>query len=300
MVATFRPTGEINHLNLPPWLLNFHQNLLAHFAHPQNANFLFSVLTGESTGLSGRLIHDLDNLNLRFLLSPSGLHLAGFLFFIRKGKKRIPIYLACWMLPNFYALKRITLLKFLSLFTKKIQMINLFYITFVVSFLCGHFFKSPLGFTYSFLIIGTFFSLGELSLTKAFLALSASHILIAIFQGNSFSFIGLLFSLLIVQLFTLLLPILLIFALSFYLYPSHWIEPVVRIFILVIHFASEYSRGTFLTSTVFLLISLWIILLDKNKWWILICLLFHAEVLHTPTIYRQGSSTQGRLAFVNR
>jgi hypothetical protein len=300
MVAIFRPVAELNHLNLPQWLLNFHQNLLANFTYPQNANFLFSVITGESKGLSGRLIHDLDSLNLRFLLSPSGLHLAGFLFFIGKGKKRIPIYLSCWLLPNFYALKRITLLKFLSLFTKKIQMINLFYITFIISFLCGHFFKSPLGFIYSFLIIGTFFSLGELSLTKAFLALAASHILIAIFLGNSFSFIGLLFSLLIVRLFTLFLPIILIFALSFYLYPSHWIEPVVRFFILVIHFASVYSRGTFLTSTVFLLACLWIILLDKNKWWILICLLLHGEIVHAPAIYWQGSLTQGRQAFVHK
>lgn len=294
ITLTMPPMGNLGHVEMPQWILTLHQNLLRYFTRPQNANFLFSILTGQKGGLSARLVNDLDKLNLRFILSPSGLHLAGFLFFWKKGKKMLPIYLACWLLPTFYSLKRLALLRFFSLFNKKIKSINLFYLTFLISFLCGHFFKSPFGFTYSFLIVGTFFSIGYINIFKAFLALSASHLLIAIFQGNDFSFLGLLFSLILVNLFSFLLPLIFIFIGSFFIFPSHWLEPFIRFFIVLIHYAAKLSQGTFITSSVMLLCCLWILLLNKNKWWIMVCLILHSELVHAPAIYVEGSTVQAQ------
>ena len=125
IMTIFGPTSELTPVHLPQWLVKLHQNLLVQFTYPQNAHFLFSLLTGDKKGLSWHLLRDLDHLNLRFLLSPSGLHLSGFLFFMKKGKKRLPFYLACWFLPHFYSLKRLALLRFLSLFNRKIKFIKL-------------------------------------------------------------------------------------------------------------------------------------------------------------------------------
>jgi hypothetical protein len=281
----FKLEGTIAHLHLPQWLQRLHQQLLSTFNHPQNANFLFSLLTGEKKGLSPGLLKDLECLNLRFLLSPSGLHLTGFLFFLKKRKAKFPIYLACWLLPTFYSMKRMAFLHMMTFLKKPISQINLLYITFIFSFICGHFYKSPQGFTYSFLIIGTFFSLNHMSLVKCFLAIAASHLLIAFFQGNDFSFVAMTFSLILVQIFSMLFPVFLIFIGSFYFIHSHWIEPVIRFFILLIHYAAKFSQGTFLTSSFMLLCLVWILLLDKNKKWILVCLLLHAGLAQAPAIF---------------
>lgn len=296
IILIWAPETPQTHIQLPQWLQSLHRRFLTHFSHPQNAHFLFAVLTGEKKGLSGSLMKDMNTLNLRFLLSPTGLHLTGFLFFSQKGKKRIPIYLACWLLPNFYSLKRLALLRFMTLFKKRISQINLFYLTFIISFCCGHFFKSPMGFTYSFLFIGTFFSLNQLSFFQAFLAIAASHLLISFFQGNDFSFVGLVFSLLLVRGFSLLFPLFLVFVLSFYMTPSSWIESFIRFFIVLIHYAAKFTQGTFLTSSLMLLCTLWILLLNKNKWWLIICLFFHAELVQAPAIYRKEPAPQARLA----
>jgi hypothetical protein len=143
IIVVFKLPNETKQLILPHWLLMLHQKILGEFNHPQNANFLFSMLTGEKKGLSSTLLRDLDILKLRFLLSPSGLHLTGLLFFIKKRKNIFPLYFLCWLLPNFYSLKRIALLRILSFSKKKISPINTLYITFIISFCCGHFFKSP-------------------------------------------------------------------------------------------------------------------------------------------------------------
>lgn len=300
IIVILKPEGPQVPLHLPQWLQGLHQNLLTHFTHPQNAHFLFAILTGDKKGLSGCLLKDMNTLNLRFLLSPTGLHLTGFLFFFKKGKNRIPIYLACWLLPGFYSLKRLALLRFMTLFKKGITQIDRFYLTFFISFCCGHFFKSPLGFTYSFLLIGTFFSLNQMSFIEAFLAIAASHLVISFFSGDDFSFLALVFTLVLVQCFSLLLPLFFFFVFSFYITPSHWIEPFIRFFIVLIHYAAKFSNGTFLTSSLMLLCTLWILLLGKNKWWLVLCLLLHAELVHSPAIYWRESASPTRLAFGHR
>ena len=300
IIIVLRPESAQIHISLPQWLQGLHLRFLTYFNHPQNAHFLFAVLTGEKKGLSGSLLKDMETLNLRFLLSPSGLHLTGFLFFFKKGKKRLPIYLACWFLPSFYSLKRLALLRFMTLFKKEITQINLFYLTFIISFCCGHFFKSPMGFTYSFLLVGTFFTLHQMNYFEAFMAIAASHLLIAFFHGDDFSFLGLVFSLLLVQCFSILFPLFLLFIFSFYITPSAWIEPFIRFFIVLVHYGAKFSHGTFLTSSLMLLCALWILLLNKNKWWLVICIILHAELVQAPAIYWRESVPQVQLVFVHR
>lgn len=298
-IVFYRPVGEQMPLQLPHWIQKLHHQLSEHFTHPQNAHFIFSVLTGEKKGLSPTLLKDLELLHLRFLLSPTGLHLTGYLFFLNR-KKRLPLYLACFFLPAFYSLKRIALMRLLSVFNRRIKQINIFYLTFIISFLFGHFTKSPLSFTYSFLLIGTFFSLKYMSLLKMFLAISASHLLLAFFQGDNFSFLAMILSILLVQIFVIFLPLIIIFITTFYIYPSHWIEPLTRFFILLIHFCAKLTIGSFLTSSFMLLCIVWILLLKKRKRWLLVCLCLHAGLVHSPAIYVQASRPQVQLVSAGR
>jgi hypothetical protein len=120
------------------------------------------------------------------------------------------------------------------------------------------------------------------------------------FMGGEFSFLGLLFAILLVQFFTILFPIIIIFIGSFYIFPSHWIEPVIRFFIVLIHYGAKYSHGTFLSATFMLLSILWILLLNKNLKWILLCLLLHSELAATPIIFVQGSTPLIRSQFVHK
>ena len=290
IMKIFKLEVPIPAASMPHWLHNLDRDLALRFNKPQNAHFLLSILTGVKKGLSPKLITDLKILNLGFLLSPSGLHLGGLLYFI-KGKKRFPIYLVCWLIPGFFSLKRIALLKFLTS-TKKTK--YQFAITFIVSFLCGHFFKSPLGFIYSFLFIGTFYSIGKFSLLKIFLGLSASHLLINIFQGNEFSFVALFFSIILVQVFCLLFPICLIFLFSFYIHQSAWIEILIRSFIKLIHLGAKYSNGTFITSTTMILLFIWILLLQQKKKWLAITLILHTGNVNTPLLYSPGQYAQSQ------
>jgi predicted membrane metal-binding protein len=49
------------------------------FEYSQNANIAWAMLTGEKFGISPRVKADFKDLELGFLFSPSGLHLAAFL-----------------------------------------------------------------------------------------------------------------------------------------------------------------------------------------------------------------------------
>lgn len=284
---------------MPQWFLNYKMQVENVFIRPENANFIFAIFTGIKRGLSPQLIIDLKLLNLGFLLSPSGLHLTGILYFTKKIKKKFPWYLSFWLMPGLFSIKRMALLRVFSMH-KKLKGLMPLYLTFLISFLCGHFFKSPTGYIYSFLFIGTFFSINEFSLIKSFLAISATHILLSFFSGNDFSFLAVFFTLIFVQLFSYLFKLIIIFLLSFYFIPNNFIEPIIRFYIILIHKAAKLTHGTFYTSSFMLLIAIWIILLRKNKKWVFLCLILHAELTHAPSVFIEGPTFRAQIASVHR
>ena len=283
ITMVFKVKGFKQSFDMPQWLEHLEDKMVINFKRPEDAHFLFSVFTGNKRGLFPKLLADFKLLSLGFLLAPTGLHLSGILYFYRKTKKKFPFYLSAWCLPGFFSLKRMALFRLLNM-SPKLKGLSPFYITFIISFFCGHFVKSPQGYIYSFLFIGTFLCLGEWSLFRGFMALAAAHLLINCFQGDAFSFVGLFFSLILVQIFSFLFPIFIIFIVSFYIFPSHWIEPLIQFFIFSIHTAAQFSHGTFLTSSFMLLTAIWFFLLEKKKRWILLFLLLHSELAETPLI----------------
>jgi hypothetical protein len=273
------------------------------FTHPQNANIAWAILTGEKFGISPKTKQDFTDLELNFLFSPSGIHLAALLallfFLIKKYKRNKLIKLAHWglllwalFLP-FLAIKRIIFLRLLilsqSIFKRKFPIEILFLITFGISFMLGHFKESPLGYILSFLYMGTFISLSDKPKIILILGLFSTHLLIAFFNGNEVSLFSIILSLPIISLFAFFLPFVFLYFFTFKLISYNWIEGAVRLFILIVHWGAKMIHGTFMGSTLFLFLAIWIILLKKKKRYLVLVLILHGNVANSPAFFYAGS-----------
>lgn len=270
------------------------------FDHPQNANIAWAILTGEKAVISPKVIQDFKDLEINFLFSPSGIHLTALLtlifFLIKKTKlkktskfMRFGILIGGLFLP-FLAIKRIIILRLLimsqNLLKRSFPIEHLFSITFVISFLMGHFQESPLGFILSFLYIGTFISLGDKSKVILLIGLFSSHLLIAFFSGNEVSFLSLILGLPLIALFTFFLPFAFLYLLTFKLISFNWIEDGIRFFIIIVHWIAKLTHGSFMSSTFFLMLAVWIILLKKKKRYLMIAIYLHANAVHSPSFFQ--------------
>jgi competence protein ComEC len=296
--------------NLPSFINKMHQPFKDQFIHPQNANLAWAMITGQKTGLSPNLSKDFKALNLSFFFSPSGIHLSAFLivflFFIKKIKNkktvkilRAGILISAFWLP-FLALKRIIILRLLimtqRLFKINLQIEIIFIITFIISFFLNHFQESPLSFAMSFLFMGTFIAFGDKSKTSLILGLFSSHLLVAFFLGNEVSLVSIILSLPLVALFSFLLPFIFLYAATFHLIHFNWIESIVRLFILTIHETAKLTHGTFISSSLFIILAVWIILLKKKKRFLLLFLFLHGNALYSPEIFTAHSDLKATRA----
>lgn len=281
---------------LPEFITERHRDLKNQFHSPQNANILWAFLTGEKKGISPKILKSFNELEMGFLFSPSGIHLTGFLAIIfylfkkTKNKKLIRIskwifLIAAFFLP-YLAIKRIAILRILYLsqtfLKKRIPIEILFLLTFFISFFLGHFAASALGFILSFLYMGTFITLRDQSRATIILGLFSSHLLIAFFSGSELSLISLLLNLPLIALFSFLLPIFYFYFLTFQWLDFNWIELIVRAFILTVHWMAKITHGTFVSSTLFLIMAVWIILLKKQKRYLVLFLLLHGNTAISP------------------
>lgn len=273
------------------------------FERPQNANIAWAMMTGEKFGFSAKAIQSFKDLELNFLFSPTGLHLAALFalpFFLLKKLKRkklskmIKCALLIWafFLP-FLAIKRIVFLRLLimsqGLFKRRFPIEILFLVTFASSFCLGHFRESPLGYILSFLYMGTFISLSDKPRIVLLLGLFSTHLLIAFFSGDEVSFLSLIVNLPIMALFSFLLPFVFLYFFTFQLINFNWIEGAIRLFILIIHWGAKLTHGSFMSSTLFLMIAVWIILLGKKKRYLALALLLHANAANSPAFFYTGS-----------
>lgn len=299
---------------LPSIITAQHSAFKDSFRYPQNANIAWAMMTGEKFGISPKVTQDFKDLELNFLFSPGGIHLTAFLalvfFLIKKyiHKKlsktlRAGFLISALCLP-YLALKRIVLLRLLIMFQKnfkqRIPIEILFLITFGISFLLGHFKESPLSFILSFIFMGTFISLGDKPKFILILGLFSSHLLIAFFSGNEVSFFSLILNLPIIALFSFFLPFVFLYLFTFKLISINWIEGAIRLFILMVHWLARLIHGSFMSSTFFLLLAIWIILLKKQKRFLAIALLLHGNVVNSPAVFYTGSYPGGPRVSVDK
>ncbi|MDO9183704.1 MAG: ComEC/Rec2 family competence protein [Bacteriovorax sp.] len=293
------PSTPSQKLELPSFEKIQERDFKSTFKNSQCANISWAMMTGEKFGISPSVKKDFKQLELSFFFSPSGMHLTAFLlilFFIlkkiknKKLSKSLRIITLCltFMLP-YLAIKRIVIFRLLimlqRIFKKEYPVEIIFLLTFGISLLLGHFQVSPFSFILSFLYMGTFISLRDYSRFFMILGLFSSHLLIAFFSGSEVSFISLLINLPIIAIFTLILPCLFLYLFTFKFWCFNWIENLIEIFTVVIHWSAKIVQGTFLSSSFFLLIAIWIILLKKKKRYLLVALLLHGNIANSPAIF---------------
>jgi hypothetical protein len=106
------------------------------------------------------------------------------------------------------------------------------------------------------------------------------------------SLLSIIINLPLITFFTIFMPFVFLYFFTFKLIQFNWIEGVIRIFIVLIHSGSKIIPGSTVSSTIFLIIAVWIILLKKKKRYLLIALLLHGNTVNAPACFLSGSETQ--------
>ena len=104
---------------------------------------------------------------------------------------------------------------------------------FIISFAMGHYHASPLSFVMSFAFLGTFICLRDYGKIHLILGLSIIQLIINLFLAQKVSIISIAIGLMAVFIFKYLFMLIIIYLISFYLYPSNWIEPLIKLFMLL-------------------------------------------------------------------
>lgn len=288
----------------PVYLQHYFAHIKETFKSPENANVLFGLITGVKKGISPFTFNAFKLINLSFLFSLSGIHIASLLiilnFLIKKIRlswlrhlSKLLVFSAVLFIPGHEAIKRLMILRIifqLKFITKlKISYELIFILTFLCSFIAGHFNSSPLSFIFSFAFLGTFFSLRNYSILKLILGLFSTQLILGLFMGSKVSLLsipcGLIFSL----IFSVLFPILLIFIASFWIFHFNWIEPIIKIYLISIKFVAKGLMGSFTSSSIFLILGIWVLMSSndfKKKYILLALFLFlHTNTAMTPAIF---------------
>ena len=288
----------------PSFLQDYKREIRSKFSRPENSNILFSFITGDKSGISPYTKKAFKKVNLSFLLSPSGIHFSCVLFFIfwviKKIKHpRLKIIAKSSVLFLFLffpsdSIKRLSVLRLLFQlkFLSKIKITpeQIFIITFILAFLKGDYNNSPIGFIYSFIFLGTFFSMKNFSRMTLIAGLFSTQLILGLFLGEKVSLLSIPFGMVGAFLFTMLFPILLIFLSTFWLFPINWVEPLIRSYVILIQQSAKILNGTFTSSSIFLIAAVWILFMkDKTAGKcaaFAALLLLHTNSAMTPVIFR--------------
>ena len=289
---------------VPPFLVRYKNQVKDHFNKPENANILFSFITGNKTGISPHTKKAFKKVNLSFLLSPTGIHFSALFifvtFFIKKLKNKwlrtilkLTSISSVFLLPDFQSLKRLGILRIIFqlkfLAKMKISLEKIFFATFILSFVLGHYKSSPVGFIFSFAFLGTFFSLRNHSKLMLICGLFSTQLILALFLGDKVSLLSIPCGLFGSFLFTLLFPLVVLFLLTFWMIPINWIEPLLKLYVTGIKLTAKYLNGSFTSSSIFLILAMWLLMFHKNstqKYIGLFLLLFlHTNTAMNPVIF---------------
>ena len=289
---------------IPPFLARYKSQIKEDFNKRENANILFSFITGNKNGISPHTKKAFKKVNLSFLLSPTGIHFSALFVFIAYFIKKIKtkwlrnitrtlFVSSVFFFPNFESLKRLGILrilfqlKFLS--QLKISLEAIFFLTFILSFLMGQYSASPVGYIFSFAFLGTFFSLRDQSKLILILGLFSTQLILALFLGDKVSLLSIPFGLFGSFIFSLIFPLLVLFLLTYWFIPINWAEPLLKFYVSGIKMTAKCLNGTFTSSSLFLILMIWLLMFHQDstrkRLGILFFLLLHTNTAMNPVIF---------------
>lgn len=291
---------EVKKVQLPEWIHNRHRSFKISFDRPQNANVLWAFITGQKNGISPAAKADFKVMELGYLFSPSSIHLTallGLLFWsIKKIRHKLTrkclnfILLSAVYFVPYLTIKRIVIMRLLLLlknhFPRKIPFEYVFFATFILSYLLGHFKESPLGFAYSFLFMGTFITLRDYSRITIILGLFSTHLLICFFNGSETSIVSLALNIPLIALFSFIMPLGYVYFLTFSWIDYNWIEAIIRSYIVLVHWLAKISAGASLHASLPLILAIWFILLKRQQRYVMLLMLLHTNLANSPAIFR--------------
>lgn len=122
-----------------------------------------------------------------------------------------------------------------------------------------------MGFIFSFAFLGTFFALRDHSKLMLICGLFSTQLILALFLGDKVSLLSIPFGLIGSFLFTLLFPIFVLFLMTFWMIPINWVEPLLKIYVVGIKFTAKSLNGSFTSSSIFLIMAIWLVMFCNNS-----------------------------------
>jgi hypothetical protein len=131
--------------------------------------------------------------NLLHILSPGGLHLSALLALLlfsrlKKGVTFMLFVLFFWI-EGFFPLKRVIVFRMVGYLSPELSLEARFYLTCLIALLCGHFYLSPLSFTYSFIFWGTIITTPG-GFKNKLMGLILANYFVAFLQTTPINFLG--------------------------------------------------------------------------------------------------------------
>ncbi len=247
------------------------------------SSVLFAYTVGGQKGISKSIVSSHKNLYLIHLFTPSGLHLSSLFLFLTpllaflKFKSfnyffvlSFLLTLPPFFLDGFFAVKRVSFLKLLSLLfqrTKnKFSLFWIFLLAFLLDFLFGTFDGAPLSFIYSFLFLGLIFSHQKWPFIWLPFFLMLGQILIHFFLDTPFLPLNFILGFFLTSIFTFIFPI---FFISF-CFPgiSFFSKFLLSVFLFLIkwgNFYLKHSPSIFISGELLILILIFISSLNFKK-----------------------------------
>lgn len=266
------------------------------FKSHELANAFTSLILGLKLREATHIKHDINTLHLWNLFGENGLHyfllIQTINFYIPSLKiKRFSSYLLflLCLLTLSPSLIRLFLFKTFQKICKKyklnISLILILFMVFILSFFMGHFANSPIGFIFSFCFWFSFLWARNKSRIEFFLLLSLLYSLIAIYFLDNFSFISILCSLLILWIYIKFYRFLLLtFLFCLIIKKNYYLELMMKIIFTGIHFIASNWIIDYSNSTLLIAVLIFLALISKRPWLILLYLIFHIDIANTPTI----------------
>lgn len=246
----------------PQFVQEKREELKNKFTDKAHVELLLSYVAGEYRHVPKEIKDAHKTLGLNHLFTPSGIHLSAlfilffpFLFWLKKRNRKLHLlygsvlYLAPFaLLPSFYAAKRISLLRLLTLWKTllpwKIPFFALFLSAFLLDILLGGYFASPGSWVYSFLFLGILFSCDKFPGILVPFALWGGQILVSYFQQTPLTLIGFFLGFILTAIFTPFFPIYFAYFWTSPWLPAGWGEFFIKFYLKLVLISAKLAQSS--------------------------------------------------------
>jgi len=284
-------------LTAPLSIIQYKKDEFAKFLSPEQSGAIIAYTLGDKSGLSRKTKKGHKNLNLLHLFTPSGIHLSSIafillpvIFLLRKLTPMLPclffftLYTLAFMLPGYWSIKRIILLKAFHLFPKELDSFTIFLLAFTFDFFFGTYKYSPLSFIYSFLFLGIIFSMKDFPKISFLYFIFIAQLIICYFQKETLFILSPLLGILLTLLFSFCFPFFFGAIILQPLIPTFLYKIPLQFFLFLVNFFSQFIGifGGVSPSIPLITISIVVLFSFNNKlksFLIALCLLIHSNAL---------------------